>query len=249
MGLFNEIFSGQKLSSPINFANLGVDIHSHLIPAIDDGVSSFEEAVELIRRLNELGIKKIITTPHVMQDYYRNTNEIIIRGCDSLRLILEQEKIAVELETAAEYMIDDGFEAKQKEGKLLTFGDNYILVELSYYFPHPNLSSIIFNLQIEGYKVILAHPERYVYWHNNISKYEELKNKGVYFQLNTISLANSYSPAVQRTAEKLIRNEMIEFVGSDMHNKLTLERIEISRYSKTLKLLIESGKLLNSSLL
>jgi len=164
MGLFEELFSGQKLSDPLDLRRLEVDIHSHLIPAIDDGVNSFEEALDLIKRLYDLGIRKIITTPHIKNDYYKNTPEIINRGCESLKHFVEQAQIPVEIVAAAEYLIDDGFEDKLKKGDLMTFGDNFLLVELSYYDPHPNLSSIIFNLQIEGYKVILAHPERYSYW-------------------------------------------------------------------------------------
>jgi len=249
MGLFEELFSSQKLSTPLDFKSLKVDMHSHLIPAIDDGVNSFEEALQIIRHLYELGFEKIITTPHIMHDYYKNTREIIVRGCDSLRYIVEQAKIPVEIEVAAEYLIDDGFEEKLKAGDLLTIGDKFLLVELSYFQPHPNLSSIIFNLQIEGYKVILAHPERYSYWHNNFRKYEELKDRGVFFQLNTLSLANIYPTDVQKTAEKLIAGKMIDFLGTDMHNMLSIEKLEISLYSRTLDKLISSGKLLNQSLL
>jgi len=248
MGLFDEIFSSQKLTSPLDFKSLAVDMHSHLIPAVDDGVNSFEEALEIITGLSDMGFSKIIITPHIMSDYYKNTPEIINRGCDSLRHLVDEAKIPIEIEAAAEYLIDDGFEEKLKTGKLMTLGDNYILVELSYYQPHPNLSSIIFNLQIEGYKVILAHPERYEYWHNNFSKYEELKDRGVYFQMNTISLGNTYAPSVLKIAEKLVQQDMVDFLGTDIHNKRTIERLEISRYSKILEILLSSGRILNPTL-
>jgi len=249
MGLFDDIFSSQKLTKPLDLKSLEVDMHSHLIPAIDDGVNSFDEALELVRGLKDLGFKKIIITPHVMHDYYKNTQEIILRGCDSLKHLVDQAEIPIEIEAAAEYLIDDGFEEKLKAGDIMTFGENFILVELSYYQPHPNLSAIIFNLQIEGYKVILAHPERYEYWHNNFGKYEELKERGVYFQLNTISLGNTYSPSIIKIAEKLVQENMIDFLGTDMHNKLTMERLQLSLHSKTLEVLLSSGKLLNPSLL
>lgn len=223
MGLFDDLFASQRLTYPMNLKHLVVDLHSHLIPAIDDGVNSFEEALVLIQHLHELGIKKIITTPHVKQDYYRNTPEIILRGCDSLRHFVEQAEIDVEIEAAAEYLIDDGFEDKIKNGNLMTFGDRYILVELSYYDPHPNLSSIVFNLQIDGYKVILAHPERYTYWLNDFKKFEELKNRGVYFQANIISFGGVHSSPQQKIIERLVREDMIEFLGTDMHNMLTFE--------------------------
>ncbi len=249
MGLFEELFLGQKLSEPLDLKPLVVDLHSHLIPAIDDGVNSFEEALDLIRRLNDLGIKKIITTPHIKHDYYKNTPEIIERGCDSLKHFVEQAEIPVEIEAAAEYLIDDGFEDKLKSDDLLTFGDNYLLVELSYYDPHPNLSSIIFNLQIGGYKVILAHPERYSYWYNDFKKFEELKDKGVFFQVNITSFSSAQATPLQKTTERLIQEDMVEFLGTDMHNMLTMERLELSLFARSLERLLSSGKLLNPTLL
>lgn len=249
MGIFNDIFSGQRLTHPLSLKDLQVDLHSHLIPAIDDGVNSFEEALALITRLKELGIKKIITTPHIKQDYYRNTPEIIMRGQDSLKHFVEQAGIEIEIEAAAEYLIDDGFEEKLKAGNLMTFGDKYVLVELSYYDPHPNLSSILFNLQIEGYNIILAHPERYTYWYNDFRKFEELKNRGVFFQLNIISLGGSLSSPQQKFIDKLISAGMIEFLGTDMHNMMSLERLEMCLYTKTLEKLLKSGKILNPKFL
>ncbi|MCU0370890.1 MAG: hypothetical protein MUC31_05700, partial [Bacteroidales bacterium] len=142
----------------------------------------------------------------------------------------------------------DGFEAKMNEGNLLSFSDKYILVELSYFNPHPDLKSFIFNLQVDGYKVILAHPERYTYWFNDFAKYEDLKDRGVFFQVNAVSLAGYYPEPVKRFAEKLIDREMIEFIGSDAHNMNYLQALEKSLHEKALRKLVSSGKLLNDRL-
>lgn len=223
-------------------------MHSHLIPGIDDGAKTLEDAVALARRMHELGYKKLITTPHIQQEFYKNTPEIILSGLEKLRAALKAENIPVEIEAAAEYLLDDGFEEKAALGELLSFSGKHILVELSYFNPHPNLKTFVFNLQVDGYKVILAHPERYTYWFNDFSKYEDLKDRGVFFQLNTVSLANYYPEPVKKFAEKLIEKGMIDFIGSDMHNMRYMEAMEKSLKEKALSKLIASGKLLNENL-
>ena len=161
---------------------------------------------------------------------------------------MQAENVQLEVEAAAEYLLDDYFEEKLKTNNLLTFGDKYILVECSYFSPHPNLYTFIFNLQIEGYKVILAHPERYSYWFNNFKKYEDLKDRGVFFQLNTISLCGYYDNMVKKNAEKIIDAGMIDFLGSDMHNFNYLNALKNSQHEKYLAKVLETSKILNSTL-
>ena len=245
--MFKNLFSGSK---PVlaDFSAVGTDMHSHLIPGIDDGAKTMDDSLALIRRMHELGYKKLITTPHIQHDFYKNTPEIILGGLEKVRAALKAENIPVEIEAAAEYLLDDGFEELAEKGKLLSFSNKYILVELSYFNPNPNLNSIVFNLQIDGYKVILAHPERYSYWFDKFRKYEELKERGVFFQVNIVSLAGFYQAACKKTAEMLIERGMIDLVGSDMHNMKYMESLEKSLMEKPLARLAASGKLLNSSL-
>jgi tyrosine-protein phosphatase YwqE len=198
--------------------------------------------------MHRLGFSKLVTTPHIQSEFYRNTPEIILSGLGKLREAISTEGIPVTVEAAAEYLLDDGFEAKLKAGELLSFSDKYILIEMSYYSPHPNLKSFIFSLQVEGYKVILAHPERYTYWFSDFSKYEDLKDRGVYFQLNTVSLAGYYPEPVKKFAEKLVDKNMIDFIGSDMHNMRYMEALQKSLKEKVLGRLMASGKLLNAAL-
>jgi tyrosine-protein phosphatase YwqE len=214
MNLFKNIFSN-KTDNPIDLSVLGTDMHSHLIPGIDDGAQTIEESIELIREL---------------------------------RAALKNEGIKIEIDAAAEYLIDDKFEEKLKSGNLLTFSENYILIELSFFSPHPNLLSYIFDLQIAGYKVILAHPERYSYWFDNFIKFKDLKDRGVFFQINIISLGGYYSFPVKKIAEKLINNNMIEFLGTDMHNPNYMQGLKQALNEKYLDKILSSGKLLNSQL-
>ena len=174
----------KKPLNPIGFDCLKTDMHSHLIPAIDDGSTSLEDSINMIKALNELGFQKIITTPHVMSDFYKNNPETILGGLELVRAELQKQNISVELEAAAEYYLDYEFEEKIKAGNLLTFSDNYILVETSFIEAPPNFKELIFQLQVAGYKVILAHPERYPFM--NMQDYEDLKKSfGIYAAKST----------------------------------------------------------------
>lgn len=245
--VFGNIFSSAK-SSLAGFSALGADMHSHLVPGIDDGARTLDDSVSLIRSMSALGFKKLITTPHIQHDFYRNTPEIIFNGLDTVRNAIRSENIPVEIEAAAEYLLDDGFETLAENGDLLSFSGKHILVELSYFNPNPNLKNLVFNLQCDGYMVILAHPERYTYWFNDFGKFEDLKDRGIFFQLNLVSLTGFYPDPVKKFAEKLIDKGMYDFAGSDMHNMNYMNALEKSLKEKSLKKLLESGKLLNSKL-
>ena len=245
--MFKNIFSASH-SSISDFSALKADMHSHLIPGIDDGAKNLMESVDLARRMYQLGYRKLITTPHIQQEFFRNTPEIILNGLEKVRKALKSENVPVEIQAAAEYLIDDGFEEKASGGNLLTFSGKYLLVELSYFNPHPNLKAFIFNLQVDGFKVVLAHPERYTYWFNDFSKYEELKDRGVFFQANVVSLARFYPDPVKKMAEKLIDKGMIDFLGSDMHNINYMQALEKALKERSLIKLLESGRLLNGTL-
>lgn len=235
-----------KLQTRLDLGALGTDMHSHLIPGIDDGVKTLDESLELIRHFAALGYTRLVTTPHIMTDYYKNTPEIIRAGLADLRLAIKGEGIAVEVDAAAEYMVDIGFREKFEKGELMTFGNKYLLIEISYLNPPHDLSSIIFDLRLEGYHVILAHPERYGYWHGEFSVFEDLINRGVHLQLNMISLAGFYGDEVMRFARQLVDREMFSFAGSDMHNMDYMQSLEASAIEPYLEKLIDSGKLLNS---
>jgi len=168
MGLKNSIFSSTKLSKPLDLSIVGTDMHSHLIPGLDDGCQTTEESLSLIRRLKDVGFKKLITTPH--QGYYKNRPEIILPELERLQEAVKEAGINIELDVACEYMLDGVFEDRYKSEKLMTFGENYVLIELSYMDEPTNLKSVIFDLQITGYKIILAHTERYAYWFLDFKK-------------------------------------------------------------------------------
>ncbi len=215
--MFN-IFKSTPKDPELDFSKLGADLHSHLIPAIDDGTQNMDQSIVLIRRMMDMGFRKIITTPHIMADYYRNTPEIIGKGLALLKEELVKQNIDIPIEAAAEYYMDETFENKLEKGNVLTLGDGFLLFELSYINYPQNLYEMIDKIKNKGYKPLLAHPERYPYLMGSVENYRKLKERGCYFQLNTISVTGYYGKLSQKIAEELIDNMMIEFIASDMHH-------------------------------
>jgi protein-tyrosine phosphatase len=218
MSILNKLFNLKPKLADASFVNpINVELHSHLIPNIDDGVQSLEESITVIKHFAERGYKKVITTPHIMGDFYKNGPENILPALDLIREELAKQNINIEIQAAAEYMIDDVFEKKIASGNLLTFGQNHVLVELPFTEEPANFKSALFELRIAGYKPVLAHPERYAFMAMRRDKYTELFEQGVLFQINLFSLIGYYSPQVKKTVEYLIENKMVHLVGSDCH--------------------------------
>jgi len=209
-------FSFFRTRTPVPVA-LPADIHSHLLPGLDDGVANFAEAGDVIRRLQAIGYQKFWTTPHIMSDTYRNTSEGILGRLDELRIFLKQEQIDVKVEAAAEYYFDTDLLAQvAAEALLMTFGDRYLLFEMNYMNEPYQLNDFIFKLTTQGYRPVLAHPERYHFM--TMAKAEDLKQRGVLFQINQLSYVNYYSRPVQVLAQQLTQQGWVDFVGSDCHH-------------------------------
>ena len=214
--------AGAAMGTP-PLAALQVDMHSHLLPGLDDGAETVAHSLDLLRELRTLGFTKLVMTPHIMGDFYKNTPEGIRAALATLRAAAAEAGLAdVALECAAEYYLDEWLGRKLADGtELLTFGGErrYLLLETSYLNEPLNLNGTIFDLQAAGYKPVLAHPERYVYLYNRFSELERLRREqGVLMQLNLNSLAGYYSPAARQVAEKLIDGGLVDFVGTDTHH-------------------------------
>jgi len=248
MSFFSNIFKKGHQLPPVDLSAVSVDFHSHLIPGIDDGSPDMESTITMIRKFKELGYQKVITTPHVMCDYYQNTPEKILKGLDEVKNELTKQGINIEIEAAAEYNLDDGLSKLIKDKQILTFGDNYVLFELPFMSEPPNLQEIIFELQMAGYRPILAHPERYGFWYRNFEKYEELKARGVLLQMNLLSLTGHYSPETKKVAEKMVEANLIDGVGTDCHRIEHLMQFEDSLSLKHLHQLVNQENLLNKKL-
>ena len=249
MGLLDLFKRKPEEIVPLDLSWLQVDMHSHLIPGIDDGSKSMEESLALVSRLADFGLRKIITTPHIMAEYYRNTPEIIGMGLEDFRKAVKHQGINIEIDAAAEYYMDEIFLEKIKSGeKMLTFGDKYILVETGFINKPQMLLEIIFNLEMAGYKPILAHPERYQYLIADKKLQEELIDRKLLFQVNLLSLTGFYSKQVKEFAESLVDKGVVALLGTDCHNARYLDMLETLPKHNKIYEKIQNLELINTRL-
>ncbi len=206
-----------------NIEWLGVDIHSHLLPGIDDGSPDVETSMYLIKGMKELGFSKLLCTPHIFTEIHPNTPETILPALAKVNEGVKSNKVSVEMGAAAEYMIDDNFEVR--EG-LMCLPGNHILVEMSYLNESPQIEQVIYELQLDGYKVILAHPERYVFYHNSHQRFHRFKDMGVLFQLNVLAVTGYYGKEVKQAAEYLLGKKCYDLAGTDLHHDKHLSVLE-----------------------
>ena len=214
-----------------------VDIHSHLLPGIDDGAKDLEDSIALIEKMSSFGIKNFVTTPHILGDIYPNTPEIINAKLKVVQKELVKRNMTdINIKAAAEYMLDEQFlELIEKDQPLLSLKNNLVLVEMSYFSPPINLYDMLFQLQLKGYKPVLAHPERYNAYHTKYNEFQKLKRAGCLFQLNLLSLTEHYGKGVQKTAEKLLKDNLYDFVGTDAHHLNHLALLQKTGTKKNLK--------------
>ncbi|MFT6849735.1 MAG: protein-tyrosine phosphatase [Sphingobacteriales bacterium] len=232
-----------------NFENLGVDMHSHLIPGIDDGATDLENSIQLIRGLKEVGFKKLITTPHIMADYYQNTPEIILRGLDKVRNELASQGVDIEMDASAEYYFDENLTGLIKSKRIIPLHKKYLLFELSYINVPNGLPNLIFDIQNAGYIPVLAHPERYPFYHDKFEEYEAFVEKGCLLQLNFLSLSGNYGPGVKKIAQKLLEKNLISFISTDLHNQRHMDKIKNNITEKKIVNQIKDYPFLNKNLL
>ncbi|MEP0133075.1 CpsB/CapC family capsule biosynthesis tyrosine phosphatase [Eudoraea sp.] len=215
-----------------------VDIHNHILPGIDDGAKNVQESIDLIRGFKELGITNLVATPHIMSNLYPNTKETIEASMD----LLTNELIAnylkdISIEAAAEHMIDDNFEDILERGEVMPMRKQYLLVEMSFLQASINFDDAIQSVMKKGLFPVLAHPERYGYWHSNKANYSQYKKKGVQYQLNLLSLSDYYGAEVQKMALYLLDHGLCDYIASDIHR---LEQLEALKEIKIKANLLES---------
>ena len=231
-----HIFSKKKFL--VDYLENFVDIHNHILPGIDDGAKNVQESIELIRGFRELGITNLVATPHIMNNLYPNTRATIISSLDKLtNELLGNNLKDISIEVAAEHMIDDNFEKILEKGEVMPIRKQYLLVEMSYLQASINFDDAIQSIMKKGFFPILAHPERYGYWHTNKANYSKYKKEGVQYQLNLLSLSDYYGPEVHRMALYLLDHGLFDYIASDIHR---MEQLEYLKEIKIKPNLLES---------
>jgi tyrosine-protein phosphatase YwqE len=247
MNLIKSLFGPKKRKTPYNLSALEVDMHSHLIPGIDDGAPTMEHSIAMLNKFAQLGYRKVITTPHILGEVHPNTPEIILNGLAEVQAEIKKLQIPIELEAAAEYYCDETLLPKIKAKNILSFGNNYVLMEFSMLHASQYEAQALFDLQVAGYIPVLAHFERYPFYHGDFEKVEQLRERNIKIQVNLGSLTGHYGPGVKKMAEELIKKGLVDFLGSDCHRMehllLLEEHLDLPIFND-----IEKLKLLNPSL-
>jgi protein-tyrosine phosphatase len=201
-----------------DYSFLGTDMHSHVLPGIDDGADTVETAVRLVESLHALGFRRIIATPHTFSEFYPNTRESITSALERLRTELAHRQLAIPIEAASEYYLDEDFLERLHREPLLTLPGQHVLVEMSFIAPPPNLSELLFQTRARGYTPVMAHPERYPYLAQNHPLLAQLKDAGCVLQTNILSLVGYYGKPTYRLAWELLEGGWIGLLGTDLHH-------------------------------
>lgn len=212
----------RKKSKVYDLEWLGVDMHSHLLPGIDDGSPDVVTSLGLIKGLNALGLTKFLCTPHIFMELYPNTRETIGPALNNLRAAIHTEGLPVNVGAAAEYMVDENFKITEN---LITLPGNYVLIEMSYLNESPNIEQVVFDLHIKGYHVVLAHPERYNFYHQDYKRFQRYIDMGVLFQLNLLSVTGYYGKEVKKAAEYLLDEGFYDLAATDLHHEKHLQAL------------------------
>ena len=227
---------------------LTIDMHSHLIPAIDDGVKTIEESLEILRTMQMLGYEKIIITPHVMIHKYPNSTQSILNGLSILQKAAKEAKLTLTLEAAAEYYLDQEFCSRLHSNDILTIGDRHLLFEISHVSIPLNFDTMIYEIEIKNFTPILAHPERYRHIYNPQKTFHKMKDQGILFQVDINSLEGYYGKHAQKHAQLLAKWGMIDFLGSDIHHSKQLQSLSTIIATPTYQKILNTNPIKNNIL-
>lgn len=221
--MFNIFKKKSKTTAELCFST---DIHCHIVPGVDDGSPDAVTSADLIERMQGWGIKRILASPHVTQDTFENDHSTIDPAMAKLHAELQKRGNDIQVANHAEYRIDELFQHRLEINDIMPLPGNYLLIENPFFQEPWNLDQLVFDLQVKGYSPILAHPERYAYYYTRKDRFKTLHNAGLSLQINLLSLAGYYGKGEQKTAEYLIKEGLVDFIGTDLHKAAHADRID-----------------------
>lgn len=216
MSFLKNLFRSKSINA-FDLSQFEVDMHSHLIPGIDDGSPSMDHTIAMLAKFEQLGYRKVVTTPHILNDVHPNTPKIILDGLKDVQLEIKRLGMKIEIESAAEYYCDESFLPIIERNEILSFGSNFVLMEFGFLSPSQYEAQALFNLQVAGYVPVIAHYERYPYYFGDFKKVDALRERNIQIQVNLNSLTGHYGPGVKKMAGQLIKNKQVDFLGTDCH--------------------------------
>lgn len=221
--MFDFLFKKRELL-PLPYKR---EMHCHLIPGMDDGSQSMEFSLKALKSLHDFGVERVTFTPHHTYPRFMKTTEEVLPVFDKLKALAEQQQLPIKCENFSfEYRVDASFEELVSQGKrgepqcqVRPLSRNYLLIENSWRYPAPHLEEMIEKLQDEGYRLILAHPERYTYYAGMKGQhYHHLQDMNVEFQCNVLSFTGYYGEVEKKMAYWMLKHGYVNYMGSDMHN-------------------------------
>ena len=226
--MFSIFNSKKKLASKLGEFT---DIHNHILPGIDDGAKTPQDSLMLLKEFKELGITNIICTPHTISDYYPNTPQTITEAEHILKdYLADKNHNEFKIRSSSEYMMDSSFVEMIDAKNIIPLKDRLVLVEMSYLQPPINLREILFKMGNAGFTPVLAHPERYAFYHKNYAIYEELGSI-CKFQLNALSISGYYGPGIAKIALQLLAEDKYAFIGTDTHHMRHIEALKNVKFA------------------
>lgn len=244
--IFDKIFKSTKTDGVLSV--IKTDIHSHLIPNVDDGAKNYNVSLECIKSMAQLGYSKICLTPHFQTHHFQNDEDDILKHAESLRNTIAENNIQMDLIVGGEYLVDSGFRKRMETNRFLKINGQYLLIEFSFNQAILGVSELVFELQKLGHEIILAHPERYIYFQEHPEIPKTLKDQGVFFQSNINSFGGFYGRNTLQESFKYVKNGWTEFLGTDIHNHIYLEALVKTCQSKKFRKMLETNEFLNNTI-
>lgn len=243
-------------SSTVRFADLDfrTDVHSHILPGVDDGFGTCEDSSEALGLLYRAGLRRVILTPHIYPELYPgNTPETVREVFSGVSEVFRSS--GMDCRIAGEHMVYEGVEesfSKEKTGSVLRLSRSSVLIEMSYAFEAANIRSFIFMLNSYGLVPVLAHPERYAYYSRDLKSIRSLIDMDVRLQLNILSLGGFYGDMARTKAELMLGSGLYTYAGTDLHSISQIRQLESLRIRKRLvpamEKLLENNEMLWSDL-
>ncbi len=246
LGFFGKKNKLEYTKIPVE--SLRIDMHNHILFGIDDGCKTLDLSMEMVDKYLAMGFEKVIASPHIMAEGYKNSEATILPPFKAIQEEIESRNLDLKFEYAAEYYLDENFEKLLEKGELLGFSGNHVLIETSIQHAYRGLGNVIFEMGLAGYQPIWAHPERYFYMHPRKSDYMKYKDQGALFQVNLLSFMGQYGPEVKEIAEWMLEEDLIDLVGTDAHHPRHLDMLNQAQIPAKLAEKIKAGHLLNARL-
>lgn len=221
-----------------------IDFHSHIIFGVDDGAKKMEQSIELLKEAEKAGYTDIIVTPHYKKNRFEINKSEVAEKIHILNNVIKENEININIHQGNEIYFAEDIVELINGGIVSTMGNsNYVLFELPWTVEPMNLQEVIFSL-IENVKIpVIAHPERYEYFQNDINKVYNLMMQGVLFQINLGSISGQYGRHAKKTVKKLLKNNLVHFIGTDVHRPNTTYK-NVKKSIRKLKKIISEDKII-----